>query len=143
MENGEEGRKSSGEGGEGRGNGEGEEGQTGSTQASRCLPDGGATTSSSLSAICSATLYPPNRCLRMNHRVRLAALIRSFTAASKSRCVRIANGPSGHLLLAGSMRLHAAPFPGRLRGHKLGSSHLEPGVRIRRPVVLSFPFSTE
>jgi hypothetical protein len=54
-----------------------------------CLPAGGATTSSLLFAICSATLYPSNRCLPMSHRVRLAALIRSFTAASKSRCVNV------------------------------------------------------
>src|ERR1700743_1162537 len=55
---------------------------------------GGVTTGSSLSAIWSATLYPPTRCLRMSHRVRLAALVGSFTAISKSRCVRIANGNS-------------------------------------------------
>ena len=53
-----------------------------------CLLVGGVTTS--LSAIWSAT----TRCLRMSHRVRLAALLGSFTAISKSRCVRIANGNS-------------------------------------------------
>jgi hypothetical protein len=59
-----------------------------------CLLAGGVTTGSSLSAIWRATLYPPTRCLRMSHRVRLAALVGSFTAVSKSRCVRIANGNS-------------------------------------------------
>jgi hypothetical protein len=79
----EERRKSSGEG---RG-----DGQTGSTQASKLSS---ITTGSLLSAIWSATLYPPTRCLRMSHRVRLAALVGSFTAVSKSRCMRIAYGNS-------------------------------------------------
>jgi hypothetical protein len=56
-----------------------------------CLLVDGVTTSSSLSAIWRATIYPPTRCLRMSHRVRLAALVGSFTAISKSRCVRFAN----------------------------------------------------
>ena len=73
--------------------GKGEEG-SGIQAHLGCLLVGGVTTGSSLSAIWSATLYPPTRCLRMSHRVRLAALVGSFTAISKSRCVRIANGNS-------------------------------------------------
>jgi hypothetical protein len=52
---------------------------------------------------CSATLYHPNRCLRMNHRVRLAALIRSLKflycpveISVRTHCER--QRPSGHLL---------------------------------------------
>src|ERR1700685_1768269 len=67
--------------------GKGEEG-SGIQAHLGCLLVGGVTTGSSLSAIWSATLYPPTRCLRMSHRVRLAALVGSFTAISKSRCVR-------------------------------------------------------
>src|ERR1700684_1871828 len=69
-----------------RGEGKGEERRKWGIQAQLnhlgCLLVGGVTTGSSLSAIWSATLYPPTRCLRMSHRVRLAALVGSFHAIS-------------------------------------------------------------
>jgi hypothetical protein len=40
------------------------------------------------------------------------------------------------------MQLHAAPFPGHLHIHRLGSSYLAPRVQIRRLVVLSCMFSS-
>ena len=144
QQQGERGRKKGGRAQE-REPGKGEEKRKWDRQAQLdhlgCLLVGGVTTGSSLSAIWSATLYPPTRCLRMSHRVRLAALVGSFTAVSKSRCVRIANGrlvspPAGHMLP------HAALFPGHLHMHRPGSSHPAPGVRTGRLGVLSSLFSS-
>jgi hypothetical protein len=87
-----------------------------------CLLASGVTTSSSLSAIWRATLYPPTRCLRMSHRVRLAALVGSFTAVSKSRCVRIANGNS-HLVISSSWQYAAT-----CRAVSRPSPHAQTGV---------------
>ena len=77
-----------------------------------------------LSAIWSATLYPPNRRLRMNQRVRLAALVGSFTAMSKSWCVRIANGNS-RLVISSSCRYAAT-----CRAVSRPSPHTQTGLII-------------
>ena len=87
-----------------------------------CLLAGGVTTGSSLSAIWRATLYPPTCCLRMSHRVRLAALVGSFTVVSKSRCVRIANGNS-RLVISSSWQYAAT-----CRAVSRPSPHAQTGV---------------
>jgi hypothetical protein len=103
-----------------------------------CLLASGVTTSSSLSAIWRATLYPPTRCLRMSYQVRLAALVGSFTAVSKSRCVRIANGNS-HLVISASWQYAAT-----CRAVSQPSPHAQTGYHVRtgRPRVLSSLFSS-
>ena len=77
----------------------------------------------------------------MSYRVRLAALVGSFTAISKSRCVRTAT-PVWLSPPAGNMLPHAALSPGHLHTNRLESLHPAPGVRTGRLGVLSCLFSS-